>query len=685
MKSQVNALLHVLRGVCKDIQSVYPAMQGVDLDLERIALYCQTRGLSVFTLDLPNLDSILTDGLESGRLRLSGPLSRRVSAAVRVPRLFSGLWLRVFDRDASLKQEVDATAIFLLRQVTCLGKKIVVECSPDRVQATLENYHGIERDLRDPSYNWDSDTLYDGGYHGGYLDLRDCCSGAGAHSQFSVSQEIEEEEGSSQAGLRRLLGQVQQVADLLLSEWDDFNPISFSANLEEEALGTGFRHGPGAVSERLKNWEKSHFPNWPDKLEATFPYALCGKTAGSDLERPSIKEEPSRLLTVPKTAKRPRLIASEPTSHMWCQQLIKEFMDSQIKASIARHFIDFRKQDLSGALVLQASLDRKLATVDLSDASDRLSCWTVERIFRVNYPFLSALHAARTRYVRDDISRIPSFLKTKKFAAQGTAATFPVQSFVFLCIALGVCLDGEINKTEILKLRNKVRVYGDDIIIPRHGYTRLRLVMEYLQLSVNNAKSYVDGYFRESCGVDGYKGYDVTPVKPQTLIADGPASCQAVVDTTNNLFNKGLWYASDSCRTLLPPRVQRGLRIVGHNDAGNTGLTSFVGSDESHLRKRWNSSLHRFEVRAWSSWTRVQKRDREGYSALLDFFASKHSHESPRTVSEYGVSRKTRDGLLWVPSNLDSRVDHRESSGRSTHLSYRENDASSGLRKHPYG
>jgi hypothetical protein len=229
-------------------------------------------------------------------------------------------------------------------------------------------------------------------------------------------------------------------------------------------------------------------------------------------------------------------------------------------------------------------------------------------------------------------------------------------SLTMLFIALGVSIDGKVTWRKIKRLATKVRVFGDDIILPTPRYAQLCLVMDALQLKVNVAKSYVNGSFRESCGTDGYLGYDVTPVKPKVLVADGPASRQAVVDTSNNLFNKGLWNASTAVLSLLPPRVQRGLRIVGFREVGFAGLTSFSGSDESHLKKRWNSRLHRSEVRVWTLSVRSQSRDRHGYSALLDFFAQQHSPAKARTVSQYAEFRKTRDGLHWEPANSDARV-----------------------------
>jgi hypothetical protein len=673
MKSQADSLLHVAKGICKDILLAYPALQrGLSKDFDRLSLYCRTRGLTFFTLDLPNLDALLTEGLETGRLCLGGPVSRQVSSKVKVPRLFSGLWLRIFDKSACLRQDVDVNAIFFLRTLCVLGKKIAVDCSNDRLLSAVRAYHDIERRLRPPTLDWAGNGRLDDFENSRYRHLGDSFYQPGQIPIWSFGRAVSQETlfldpRNFDEGLSRLLDQVQRVADILVQRFEIYDPIWYSFQMESESRGVGFRHGTGAVSDRIPRHRRSDDWTWPDKLETVFPYRFCGTSAGSNRERPNSHEVPSRLMAVPKTAKGPRLIASEPTSHMWCQQGLLSFLEREIKTKIGLDFIDLKDQSKSGGMVLQASLDRKLATVDLSDASDRLTCWTVERIFRANGSLLNALHAARTRYIRDDISNEASFLKTKKFASQGTAVTFPVQSIVFLCIALGVSLDGDISWQSICKLRGKVRVYGDDIILPVYGYERLLRVMDHLQLKVNKAKSFVNGHFRESCGVDGYRGYDVTPIKPKTLVADSPASCQAVIDTSNNLFNKGLFYASDSCRALIPARVQRGLRVVGYNGAGSACLTSFVGSDESHLRKRWNNRLHRDEVRVWTIRVRNRKETREGWSTLLDFFASKHSPAIARTASEYVDSRKASDGFSWEPSShlAQSRIDCSWESSRS--------------------
>lgn len=648
MKSQVNALLHVMSGLCKDVQTAYPALKWLDRDLANLTLQCQTRGITLFTLDLLNLDKLLLAGLDTGFLQLSGPFSRRISERVRVPRLFGGLWLKVFDAQACLKPDADETAVLFLRSLCGIGKRILMDCSPSRVQATMENYHDIERELRPPTLGWEfDDSICRSGQPS--LHLGDCVdTGWETLPLFAKASKVDAYQTEVD---RRLLDKVQTVADLIVGSFSPMSPLSLSGELEAQGKGIGFRHGRGAVAERLKNRDKSSFPNWPAKLEKIFPWGLCGSTVGSPLDRPSNHEVASRIMTVPKTAKSPRLIASEPTAHMWCQQLILNWFETQFKSLFEGSFIDLNSQWKSGDMVLKSSLDRLHATVDLSDASDRVTCWTVERIFRRSPDLLNSLHAARTRYFRDNVSDVPSFLKPKKFASQGTAVTFPVMSFVMLCLALGACIDGKVTWQKIRRLRNDVRIYGDDIIIPTDRYARLMRAMVLVQLKVNMAKSYVNGQFRESCGVDGFKGVDVTPVRPTTLVADSPASCQAVVDTSNNLFNKGLWNAAYSTQDLLPRHVQNTLRIVGQRDAGFSGLSSFVGSDERHLRRRWNHRYQRYEVLVWGLRSKQVKRDRDGFSALLDFFASRYSSTEPRVVSRSAEKLVARGSHQWEPHN----------------------------------
>lgn len=610
MKSLVNSLLYIAYGVCNDVRMAYPRLKGVDLDCERLARNSQTRGLGLFVLDLPELDTMLTRGLESGRLVLRGPFSRMVSEKIRVPRFLSGLWLRVFDADACLKEDADVNSIMFLRQIFCLGKRIELGCSPSRLQKAVKEYHDIEHRTRPPDLNWSEDVL-DPGSIGDSLHLRDAI--------ILRDGELFEQQCSKNSPLSGILERVQQVADLISTEIGFCEPVTYSGDLHDQGRPSGFRHGPGAVSDRTGIVDKYHFPRWSLKLEEWFPYRTCG-TIASDMDTMPLNHEvASRLIAVAKTAKAPRLIASEPTEHQWCQQVIRHFMVSRLRTIFGKKFVCFEEQELSGQMALRASLDRSLATIDLSSASDRLSCYVVERMLRRNSSLLHCLHAARTRYIRDDISLETSFIKLKKFASQGTATTFPVQTLIFLCIAIGVTIKGKITWNKIRRLGSQVRVFGDDIIIPNARYAEMTSTLTALGLMVNEDKSFHIGHFRESCGVDGFKGFDITPIKPKTVISGSPASRQAILDTTNNLFYKGYWHASDACKSTLGDRLIRRLPVVGR-DTGTPGLASFCGNSFDHLPRRWNELLHRNEYKVIEFSTRVPWIQYGERPALLQYF-----------------------------------------------------------------
>lgn len=639
MKSQANAILHVLSGLLRDVQAAYPALRGLDRDLSRLSLLCQTRGLGSLSLDLPVLDDLLLAGLRDGRLPQDSQPFGWVSKRCRVPRLFSGLWLRVFDKSAVLKPDADINAVMFLRQLSCIAKKVKSPCSHDRNKLAIKGYYDVETSLRKPTLNWEGDQLDSDGH------FKD--------QSFAQIQEVDlplfGEYDSERKRANILLSRLQEVADMVLSRFQWYDPYSWSATSILERGVSSFRHGRGAVSNIKKSGDKSDFLSWPRKLENVFPFKDFGKLPLDDRIVPE-REYPSQMHMVPKTLKGPRIIAAEPVEHQWCQQSILNYMEHEFSRLFKGSFIDLRRQDKSGKLVIQASLDGKLATVDLSDASDRLSCYVVERAFRRNPPLLTALHAARTRFVRINFAGEQNFLKYKKFASQGTGTTFPVQSLIFLIIAVTVSIRGRVTWKNFMDLKRTVRVYGDDIIVPTHGYEDLKFLMTRLGLKVNDRKSFATGQFRESCGTDGFRGYDITPIRPTVFSPDGPGDVVALVDETNNLFKKGYWHASLSLQSNIPSYALRRLRLVGPDVPGVFGLSTLSRTSERHLRRRWNTDLQRYEVSCFAYTATASRGQRDGGSRLVDFSTMAYNPWNSRVVSESRDHRYAKGGVRWEPS-----------------------------------
>jgi len=562
MKSQANGLLKVAEGVLKDYLLAYPDDKtDVARDKERLTRLTKERGKGLYTLDLPALDSALTKALESGRLIVECALSKRASATILVPRMFRGLWLRIFDRYGNLMEGADPIALAFLRQLLRLGKNIEVVCTPARTNQVLKEYYHVEQNARAPTLSWGYDDLGSNDSIS-FVDLFDHATDSGGSEQFELWEVPRDQRLTTR--VRTILERCQRNFDIFSQAIGKFGVEDFTSSVRAHSFGIGFRHGPGAVSDLTSKEYKYDFPTWSEKLGASFPYLEYGtikdntndKTGGASPQNhqwslevpeplgsfeggatssarvvclvpellvrratlaqdgvprdyqpehggaesdpmdrtsshpttPSIHEPPSRLLAVPKTAKGPRLIASEPTAHQWCQQLVKRFLEERLIGLFDTNFISFTNQGLSQELVSKASLDRSLATVDLSSASDRLTCWVVERAFRSNPSLLRAFHATRTRWTVDRVNKSdpPNYFVTKKFVSQGTAVTFPVQSIIFLIIALTACgfearhpEDFFCNKriyNSLARFRHKVRFYGDDIIIPKQGYESLCLL-----------------------------------------------------------------------------------------------------------------------------------------------------------------------------------------------------------------
>lgn len=558
-----------------------------------------------------------------------------MSKTVKVPAFLQGLWLRVFDKNACLLPDADSTAVYFLRQIFCLGKKTEVPCTSSRIQKTMEEYHAIERRIRRPSLRWAEDNL-DPHNHGTNLHLRDYLVPdlplfPNAHCEWD-------------GGERILIERCQRVADYVSRAFKFFEPVTYSGNRFEAGKRPGFRHGPGAVAKLPKTRYKYNFESWSTKLQEWFPYRDIGSIA-SDSRIPINHEVSSKLISVPKTAKSPRLIAAEPVEHQWCQQLMRTYFVEEIKRVFKRDFISFDSQRISQLMALRGSADGSLATIDLSSASDRLSCWVVERMFRKNPSILHALHSCRTRSVLDNISYEKGVFIQNKFAAQGTAVTFPVQTIVFFICALTIAL-GDRHPSRWRECVNQVRVFGDDIIVPNTGYDDMVTLLHALGLKVNEDKSFHRGSFRESCGGDFFRGHDVTPVKPKFAISDITAMRTALIDTSNNFFRKGCWHAARAVSSWAESAFFKHLPIG--RIAGSSGLYSFIGSKVDHLKSRWNTAFQRTEYRTWLPISRVTKTSLGGLEAITQYFAELPDHDQ-KWSSGIASRPKLSNKLGWRP------------------------------------
>lgn len=596
MKSYVRYLRSMTRAALVELHAHAPDIRrGCDRDETRLLSLIDARGLPFLMEDLPSFGKHLDQCLSKGLLTPSNVPGFSVHKKGSViPRLFKGILSQVFNQDGTLDADADPVTIGLLRQVLYLSKKFTMDSRDSSKRKLVDEFFTVDNSVRPPSLNWDEDVLVT--HHSRNLHLWDCL-GDGDLPLFRPPATEDRESGEyflndADADV------VQRTADYIVCHFSRFEPGEWK-----------FKHGPGAVSDLKSSQFKFDFPNWPDKLSSVFPLeefafanysewaAWVGQTCDSRLL--SKHEPPSRLIVVPKTLKAPRLIAAEPVSHQWCQQSVLDYLTKQVANGVLSRVIHFRDQSYNARAALAASHSQSHSTIDLSAASDRLSCWLVERIFRANSSLLSALHASRTRWVENTIERHrPRFHKLRKFACMGSACTFPVQSIVFATLSVASVLIARrlpVSAKNIAMAAEEVLVFGDDIVIPGDSDQVLRGILGTFGLKVNHSKSFGTGMFRESCGTDAYNGYDVSAIYVRSYPeVSKPGSILSAVETHNHFFEKGMFRVAALIRQAVPHN-RFPIREVPVG-SGLFGWSSFNPDlANQRLKRRWNTRLQRME------------------------------------------------------------------------------------------
>lgn len=640
-KRHVTELSKLYECLLKDICIAFPTLRcEFERDLARLTESVKQRGIHAFCVDLPAACKHLDRCLASGQYKLSGlPLTGRYSNRTVIPKLFRGLYLLIFTDSGSLKGDYDHEAVLCLRQLLNAAKKTELPCSIEILDKEVEEFFAIDGILPDPDGYWKNVHLDNSRTWEHY---RGFCHDKSFSRKTSGDTCTHLHDDVHIVDLLRILDRTSAILCATLGPYRS-----------EEWR---FKHGPGAISESTRPRNKYSWQNWSERLESSFPISDCGfhsysSWATTVTEREITSQEGvSRMVSVPKTISSPRLIAVEPSENQWCQQNVWHYFRTRTKNSWINDFIRFTDQSLNQDLCRKGSEDGSLATVDLSSASDRVSCEAVGQLFRTRPDLLSALRATRTQFISQNVSRKgPSgAVALRKFSTMGNACTFPVQSILFLSVTLAATLSARklpVTMENILALRGSVSVFGDDIIVPVESRIPFERLMEALYLQINPKKTFWTGLFRESCGVDSMQGVSVTPSYWRRPCNGKPESVASTIEVSNNFYKK--WFINTSAH--LASTVPRNLKIARTSmDSGVIGFKSYV--DWTHLndRLRYNPELQRMESHNAVVITTSIRMPANDDSGCLQFFT-----EDPPPTTEWESGYNLRSTLKirrgWVP------------------------------------
>jgi len=435
-------------------------------DINTVMARVEHEGLSFLTITLPDLGKSAQSWLDQGRVTNHPAFLTERGGSL--PRFLGGFFSRVFDRDSGLLlDEPCIDSIRAIRQLTLMFGKILLPCSPARQKRAIQKYIECELEVRE------------------------------------FDRSIEE----------RDLLDFEHMSNLLFG--DVFSKIDRDIYYGRIIP----KHGPGSTADGLTGNSKFRLQHWTTRLEA------AGMTAGEhllpnwsfyseleevDFDEPG-SETPVKVVLVPKTLKTPRVIAMEPTCMQFMQQgILRSFLEHFYKDDFLVKVIGFDDQIPNQEMARRGSLDQRTATLDLSDASDRVSNQLVRSMFR-RYPHLfEAVDATRSRR-----AVVPGHgvIRLAKYASMGSALCFPVEAMVFTTlIFLGIqrSLNKPLCRKDLHGFSDSVRVYGDDLIVPVDHVTPVVRMLEYFGSRVGTSKSFWTGKFRESCGREYFNGHDVS-------------------------------------------------------------------------------------------------------------------------------------------------------------------------------
>jgi len=556
------------------------------MDLKKIQGRVKHEGLSFLTISLPQFGKDFEKSLDRGWL--SKQDFQGFSWKSGLPKLFSGFLCQVFNTgDGRLLDYPDIEAIRAVRQLTLIYGKMFERTTKAREHAALLEYVECEKDVSRMTDKLESD--------------------AKLRSDFKRVSHL-------------LFGSLFTDMEESL-EWGSI----CQKDIEDYSLDALPNHGPGATADGLKGNQKWRHASWTMRLQKVFNvadflipnYSFLEELDEVDILEPG-SELPVKVVAVPKTQKAPRIIAQEPTVMMFMQKAIQELFYEKVKRdNLLNTFIGFTDQAPNQDLACEGSLTGELATLDLSEASDRVSCLHVSDLCFRHQFLLEALMAVRSE--KADVKGI-GVIPLSKYASMGSALTFPLEAMVFLTICfLGIEdeLNRPLRRSDLYSHLGRVRVFGDDIIIPVDCVPSVIRRLNSFGMKVNENKSFWTGRFRESCGKEYYAGEDVSIVRVRKHAPTSRKDAQEIihwVKMSNLLYKAGLWRSVKWCDSFLT-RILQDYPVVLESSPV-LGRFSFMGYEAQKMCDR----LHRPLVKGWMERSVTPRNTLDDHYALLKWF-----------------------------------------------------------------
>jgi hypothetical protein len=515
--SEISTYLCIFLRIFDDLEGMHPKYNRKESSLDRAYLLGRVRseGDSILTKTLPALGKHFESALETGTFT---PVSFFKKEKGRTTPAFMRIWFKeIFDENGVLLDTACGIAVRAIRQVCYFMYKLESDYPADLVAKVIKDFCEVDQEL--------------------------------THCE----------------NLDREQGLIVRIAGFVLGAiFRDFDPGDIVP-----------RPGPGASASgthRSQRYEPLRHYRVVHEQYPYYRYFFVGSDhlldrADAYRAMPRYEAAASVLRLVPKDSRGPRIICMEEQEYMFLQQGLGDALRTHMESHpLTRGHVNFRNQEVNRDLAWSSSLDRRYATLDMKEASDRISKALVEKLF-FRVPKLSAcLQALSTPQIRLPDGGV---LDAKKFAPMGSSLCFPIMSVVHY--ALGLACMHVRTARPVKALAKEIYVYGDDIIVETQHVASLFELFPKFGLKFNQGKSFVQGHFRESCGLDAFKGTNVTPQRLKSRFFDSqdPNDLCSVFAMHHNLRSAGFVQTARVLKTILEsrhgefPAVCEGSEVLG--------------------------------------------------------------------------------------------------------------------------
>lgn len=548
-------------------------------------------GIAFVTTRVNDLRKAVEESLQTGRFVC--PQGFALHRDSRLPMFMGAFFRRIYDNEGNLSQDADPDSVKCVRQVCSFLYKLEIPYTKDQLDDAVHKL--VETDKS-----------------GGSIDL---------------------------SGQERILSVAAGICYRIFNNFDATDIVP--------------RPGPGATAcatPRSSRYEPHVLYNQIHQKYPYYRYFYVNTAHLSDrkteyLSMPRQSAGPGLVKAVHKDIGGPRLMCMMQNEYMLLQQGLAEKMRDRLEEHwLTKGQVNFTDQTINQEVALESSMTGEYSTLDMSEASNRVFRGVVRAVFGRTPELLACLLALSPEQMELPSGKLHS---TEMFAPMGSSLCFPVMSVVHYCLAVAA-----INVATGRQLRDiakSVFVYGDDILCRSEDSTHLFESFPNFGMKFNVGKSFYSGNFRESCGVDAFKGLNVTPVRfrKRFLCNGGPKEILSGLEAYDHLTERGYECVAKELKAIFTsmhgvlPHVFRGSCAAGWT----TDDPSLVAASLRDFKKRWNPKLQRFEVKVLAFDCKTNVSMLPGWELLYRVL----NHVSRKYTSLHDRSAEIALRYEWLP------------------------------------